>query len=109
MRRVQSMIWKMPDEIGKEIFGMQLNDTVKLAQEISKEMRIIFKDKIDATQIYDVNDDINHRAFKIKFIAYDYFVVIFNYEQDIIGCSIEQGNSTHILLSKEKIVIQIKI
>ena len=27
MRRVQSMIWKMPDEIGKEIFGMQLNDT----------------------------------------------------------------------------------
>ena len=102
MRRVQSMIWKMPDEIGKEIFGMQLNDTVKLAQEISKEMRIIFKDKIDATQIYDVNDDINHRAFKIKFIAYDYFVVIFNYEQDIIGCSIEQGNSTHILLSKGK-------
>ena len=102
MRRVQSMIWKKPDEIGKEIFGMQLNDTVKLAQEISKEMRIIFKDKIDATQIYDVNDDINHRAFKIKFIAYDYFVVIFNYEQDIIGCSIEQGNSTHILLSKGK-------
>jgi len=50
---------------------MQLNDTVKLAQEISKEMRTIFKDKIDATQIYDVNDDINHRAFKIKFIAYD--------------------------------------
>ena len=42
------------------------------------------------------------RAFKIKFIAYDYFVVIFNYEQDIIGCSIEQGNSTHILLSKGK-------
>lgn len=68
---------------------MQLNDTVKLAQEISKEMRTIFKDKIDATQIYDVNDDINHRAFKIKFIAYDYFVVIFNYEQDIIGCSID--------------------
>ena len=77
------MIWKMPDEIGREIFRMQLNDTVKLAQEISKEMRTIFKDKIDATQIYDVNDDINHRAFKIKFIAYDYFVVIFNYEQDI--------------------------
>ena len=51
MRRVQSMIWKMPDEIGREIFCMQLNDTVKLAQEISKEMRTIFKDKIDATQI----------------------------------------------------------
>lgn len=88
--------------IKKEDFGMQLNDTTKMALEISKKIQTIFKDKVTSTQIYDVNDDKNWRTFKIKFVAYNYFVVVFNYERDIIGCSIEQGNSSYITLSESK-------
>jgi len=73
-----------------------------MALEISKKIRTIFKDKVTSTQIYDVNDDKNWRTFKIKFVAYNYFVVVFNYERDIIGCSIEQGSSSYITLSESK-------
>lgn len=86
----------------KEIIGMQLNETDKMAISICKKIRNQLEDKISSMQIFDVVEDVNHRAFKIKFIAYDYFVVIFQYELDIIGCSIEIGKSNYISLVKEK-------
>lgn len=79
---------------------MQLNETDKMAVEVSKIIRNNLNDKVTSTEIYDVFDDENHRQFKIKFVAYDYFVVVFQYEQDIIGCKIEQGADSCISLCK---------
>ena len=42
MRRVQSMIWKMPDEIGKEIFGMQQNNFNDIRIDTGKKIKKIF-------------------------------------------------------------------
>lgn len=41
-------------------------------------------------------------GIKIRFIAYDYFVVLFNYELDIIGFSIEIGNGKLIRITNEQ-------
>ena len=79
---------------------MQLNSTETMAFEISKKIAQKFGNKISSRQIYDVVDEASHRAFKISFIAYDYFVVLFNYELDIIGFSIEVGAAKYISLSK---------
>ncbi|QUH28814.1 hypothetical protein [Vallitalea guaymasensis] len=81
---------------------MQLNKTENMAFGISKILKKKFGDRISPTQIYDVVDDNSHRAFKMKFIAYDYFVILFNYEIDIIGCLIEQGKENYIPLVKGK-------
>ena len=37
-------------------------------------------------------EEAGHWSFKIGFFAYDYFYVVFTYELDIIGFSIEVGN-----------------
>ncbi len=79
---------------------MQLNETETMAMEISKIIREKLKGKVFSTEIYNVIDDVNHRQFKIRFLAYDYFYVVFQYEKDIIGCAIEQGNNIYIPLLK---------
>ncbi len=84
-----------------EIIGMQLSDTLLLARTISEALRRVFSDRIDGISVYDIVEAPNHRAFKIKFCAYNYFILVFNYERDIIGISIDTG-SQPIRLSKVK-------
>ncbi|WP_155974083.1 hypothetical protein [Streptococcus ruminantium] len=80
---------------------MQLSDTLLLARTISEALRRVFSDRIDGISVYDIVEAPNHRAFKIKFCAYNYFILVFNYERDIIGISIDTG-SQPIRLSKVK-------
>ena len=42
-------------------------------------------DKVDKFCIFNVNDDVNHRAFSIDFEAYNYFVIRLNYDNIIFG------------------------
>ena len=56
--------------------------------------------RTDKQGIYDVVYESNHYEFKIRFVAYDYFPVVFNYEQGIIGCSIKCGKKRWISLVK---------
>ena len=77
--------------IRKGIFGMQLNETGKMALEFNKKMREYFGDRVKDFVIYDVDDDPNHRAFSIDFDAYNYFNIITTYEKGRFGCSIQYG------------------
>lgn len=77
---------------------MQLNETEKLAVGICDRIKLIFGEKAGSSGIYDVIDDPNHRTFKIRFIAYNYYIVIFSYEKDIIGFSIAVGETMCISL-----------
>lgn len=79
---------------------MELNDTQKKAIEISKKIINIMGERISTPKIYDVVHESNHYAFKIGFIAYDYFSVVFQYELDVIGCYIECGKQECISLIK---------
>lgn len=81
---------------------MELNDTYKKALYVSQILKSIFKEKISSSQIYDVVHEKNHYEFKLKFVAYNYFVVIFQYELDIIGCSIVCGDGSAISLMNGK-------
>ena len=71
---------------------MELNKMHEKALEVSRIIREVFRDRVKYTEIYDAADQDNYHGFKIRFMAYDYFGVIFQCEQDIIGCSLAMGN-----------------
>ena len=76
----------------KEIFGMQQNNFNDIRIDTGKKIKKIFGNKIRGIEYYDVVEEAGHWSFKIGFFAYDYFYVVFTYEPDIIGSSIEVGN-----------------
>ena len=81
---------------------MKLNEIQLMAVNISKKFRDILGNRISSTKIYDVVDVPDHHSFKIKFVAYNYFSIVFQYELDIIGCHIEYGNDVCIPLTSDK-------
>ena len=81
---------------------MELNEIQLMAVNISKKFRDILGNRISSTKIYDVVDVPDHHSFKIKFVAYNYFSIVFQYELDIIGCHIEYGNDVCIQLTSDK-------
>ena len=81
---------------------MELNEVQLMAVNISKVLKTILNDRISSTKIYDLVDEPNHHSFKIGFIAYNFFYVVFKYDLDIIDCYIEYGNSICIPLIVNK-------
>ena len=71
---------------------MQLNDFNKIRMEIGRKIKQSFGNKIRGMEFYDIVEKTGHWSFKICFIAYNYFSVVFSYELDIIVFSIEVGN-----------------
>ena len=78
------------DRNGEDI-GKKLNDTHQMAIRFSTIAREKMGDKVDKFCIFNVNDDVNHRAFSIDFEAYNYFVIRLNYDQGRFGCNIISG------------------
>ena len=70
---------------------MQLSDTAQMAIRFSTIVEEKMGDKVDKFRIFNVNDDVNHRAFSIDFEAYNYFVIRLNYDQGRFGCNIISG------------------
>ena len=71
---------------------MQQNNFNDIRIDTGKKIKKIFGNKIRGIEYYDVVEEAGHWSFKIGFLAYDYFYVVFTYELDIIGFSIEVGN-----------------
>ena len=78
------------DRNGEDI-GKKLNDTHQMAIRFSTIAREKMGDKVDNFCIFNVYDDVNHRAFSIDFEAYNYFVIRLNYDQGRFGCNIIAG------------------
>lgn len=81
---------------------MEFNNMQNKAIEVSGKLKTVFGNRIKDTQIYDIVDETDHHSFKIRFLVYNYFSVVFQYELDIIGCYIESGNNACISLLSEK-------
>ena len=79
------------DRNGEDI-GKKLNDTHQMAIRFNTIAREKMGDKVDKFCIFNVNDDVNHRAFSIDFEAYNYFVIRLNYDQGRFGCNIISGD-----------------
>ena len=78
------------DRNGEDI-GKKLNDTHQMAIRFSTIAREKMGDKVDNFCIFNVDDDVNHRAFSIDFEAYNYFAIRLNYDQGGFGCNIISG------------------
>ena len=78
------------DRNGEDI-GKKLNDTHQMAIRFITIAREKMGDKVDKFRIFNVNDDVDHRAFSIDFEAYNYFVIRLNYGQGRFGCNIIAG------------------
>ena len=78
------------DRNGEDI-GKKLNDTHQMAIRFSTIAREKMGDKVDNFCIFNVYDDVNHRAFSIDFEAYNYFAIRLNYDQGGFGCNIISG------------------
>ena len=78
------------DRNGEDI-GKKLNDTHQMAIRFNTIAREKMGDKVDKFCIFNVNDDVNHRAFSIDFEAYNYFAIRLNYDQGRFGCNIISG------------------
>ena len=55
---------------------------LELARETRKKIRKIFTDKVETITAYDIDDESNHRRFKLNFAVYNYFWIEFDYEND---------------------------
>ena len=78
-------------EIFKGDFGMLTNTAKDMACYLIKSLIDFFGDKMSGYSIFDVNEDVNNKSFRVKFLAYNYFPVSFVYDKGGIGFSICYG------------------
>ena len=61
---------------------MELNNVESLADAFCDTLERVFGDKIVDIFIFDIDDEPDHRTFKLNFAAYNYVWVEFDYEND---------------------------
>lgn len=81
--------------------GTQQNDFNEIRMKIGRKIKQVFGDRSGCLEFFDIVEEAGHWAFKIRFVAYNYFVIVFNYELDIIGFSIEAGQENKICIMDE--------
>ena len=60
-----------------------------------------FKDKMEDFEIFNITET-PYKTFSVRFKAYDYFMVLFNYDRGVIGCSIQYEERTFIGLENSQ-------
>lgn len=75
---------------------MQHDEFNDIKKKIGRAIKDKFGNKIKGIEIFDVVDEPSHWSFKIRFVAYEYFVVVFIYELDIIGFSLELNEGRYV-------------
>ena len=81
-------------------FGMQ-NNAEKIAIEIINKLKDYFGNRIDGFSVYNILDE-PYTMFSVKFIIYNYFSIIFNYDRDRFGCCISNGAEGIVLDNSQK-------
>ena len=71
---------------------MEDNKMLRLAEETREKIKSAFCDRITEPNIVDVVEYPQYRAFRLEFIAYDYFFMMLNYEADFCGFTISIGD-----------------
>ncbi len=85
----------------KEEFGMQNNNAEETAKDFLKRLRNHFGNRVEGFAIYSITDQ-PYKMFSIKFTAYFYFKIIFNYDRGRFGCSISYGEDGIALTSSQE-------
>jgi len=80
---------------------MQLNKADKIAFNISDKLNNYFADRIDNISIFNTTEE-PYTMFNISFKAYDYFIILFNYDRGRFGCTIDGGSAGITLKNSQK-------
>lgn len=80
---------------------MQNNNAKEMAKDFLKNLRKYFDNKVEGFLIYSITDE-PYKMFSIKFTAYKYFIIIFNYDRGRFGCSISYGEDGIALTSSQE-------
>lgn len=67
---------------------MEENQVFQLAVETSEKIKSIFGNRITEPNIVDVVEYLPYQRFGIRFVAYDYFLILFNYVGGQYGASL---------------------
>ena len=79
---------------------MEDNKMLRLAEETREKIKSVFGDRITEHKIVDVVEYPQYRAFRLEFIAYDYFFMLFNYDRGFCGFTISIGDRFGASLNK---------
>ena len=64
---------------------MEENQIFQLALETSEKIKSVFGERITEPKIVDVVEYLPYQRFGIRFVAYDYYLIFFNYDR--VFCS----------------------
>lgn len=80
---------------------MHSNDVKLIAKDITKGLKDFFGNRVDDFCIYDLVNE-PYKGFSVNFKAYNYFMILFNYDKGRIGCSIQYGEKSFISLENSQ-------
>ena len=70
---------------------MEENQIFQLALETSEKIKRVFGERITEPKIVDVVEYLPYQRFGIRFVAYDYYLVFFDYDRGFCSFSIFVG------------------
>ena len=70
---------------------MEENRVFRLALETSEKIKSVFGNRITEPKIVDVVEYGPYQRFGIRFVAYEYFLILFNYDRGFCGFSVSIG------------------
>ena len=70
---------------------MEENRVFQLALKTSEKIKSVFGNRITEPKIVDVVEYGPYQRFGIRFVAYDYFLILFNYDRGFCAFSVSIG------------------
>ncbi|MCP9075645.1 hypothetical protein NML71_04625 [Streptococcus sp. CF4-2] len=70
---------------------MEENQIFQLAVKTSEKIKNVFGERITEPKIVDVVEYLPYQRFGIRFVAYDYYLIFFNYDRGFCSFSIFVG------------------
>lgn len=70
---------------------MEDNKILRLAEDTREKIKSVFGDRITEPKIVDVVEYLPYQRFGIRFVAYDYYLVFFDYDRGFCSFSIFVG------------------
>ena len=81
---------------------MEENQIFQLALETSEKIKNVFGERITEPKIVDVVEYLPYQRFGIRFVAYDYFLILFNYDRGFCGFWVSIGGQYGASLNGER-------
>lgn len=83
------------------MYGLENKNSDVLSDEIIEYLDSYFEDRLENYSVYNITDE-PYTMFSISFKAYNYFIVVLNYDRGSFGCAIDGGSAGISLKNSQK-------